>query len=112
MDYSLAKELKDGGFPQTGNGRWIGSPSKLVWRSGDRVYVPTLDELIEACEREGYFNFELGHFNEQWSARIVENSSTKRLKDCFVFGHGPNRIEAVARLWLALYAKPGGNPTI
>ena len=99
VDYCLAKELKDGGFPQTGNGRWIGPPNKLVWRSGDRVYVPTLDELIDACERDGYFNFELG---QQWSARIVEHSSTKRLKDCLVFGHGPARIVAVARLWLAL----------
>jgi hypothetical protein len=39
----------DAGFPQIGKGSLIGPPNKLVWRSGDRVYVPTLDELIEAC---------------------------------------------------------------
>ncbi|MGB9058597.1 MAG: hypothetical protein WCC50_08785 [Pseudolabrys sp.] len=49
MDYELAKSLMDSGFPQIGKGRLIGSPDKLVWRSDDRVYVPTLEELIEAC---------------------------------------------------------------
>src|SRR6476661_8877450 len=49
MDYDLAESLMNAGFPQLGKGRLIGSPNKLVWRSGDRVYVPTLEELIEAC---------------------------------------------------------------
>ena len=49
MDYELAKSLMDAEFPQIGKGSLIGSLDKLVWRSGDRVYVPTLEELIEAC---------------------------------------------------------------
>ena len=49
MDYELAKSLMDAGFPQIGKGSSIGSLDKLVWRSGDRVYVPTLEELIDAC---------------------------------------------------------------
>jgi hypothetical protein len=49
MDYELAKSLMDAGFPQIGKGRLIGSLEKLVWRSSDRVYVPTLEELIDAC---------------------------------------------------------------
>jgi hypothetical protein len=49
MDYELAKSLMDAGFPQIGKGSLIGPLDKLVWRSGDRVYVPTLEELIEAC---------------------------------------------------------------
>ena len=49
MDYDLAESLMDAGFPQIGKGRLIGPLNKLVWRSGDRVYVPTLEELIEAC---------------------------------------------------------------
>ncbi len=49
MDYELAKRLMDAGFPQTGKGSLIGSLNKLFWRSGNRVYVPTLEELIEAC---------------------------------------------------------------
>ncbi len=49
MDYDLAESLMDAGFPQIGKGSLIGPPNKLVWRSGDRVYAPTLEELIEAC---------------------------------------------------------------
>ena len=51
MDYDLAESLMDAGFPQIGKGSLIGPLDKLVWRSGDRVYAPTLEELIEACER-------------------------------------------------------------
>ena len=51
MDYDLAESLMDAGFPQIGKGRLIGPLNKLVWRSGDRVYVPTLEELIEAVAR-------------------------------------------------------------
>jgi hypothetical protein len=50
MDYALVKELKDAGFPQENrdghyeeaNGRYGWGPSKKT------VYVPTLEELIEA----------------------------------------------------------------
>jgi hypothetical protein len=49
VDYELAKSLMDAGFPQMGKGSSIGSPDKLVWRISDRVYVPTLEELIDAC---------------------------------------------------------------
>ena len=49
MDYSLANELKNAGFPQGGRGRWIVDPNRIVVRFEDRAYVPTLEELIEAC---------------------------------------------------------------
>jgi hypothetical protein len=49
VDYELAKSLMDAGYPQIGKGSSIGSPDKIVWRISDRVYVPTLEELIEAC---------------------------------------------------------------
>ena len=49
MDYLLANELKNAGFPQGGRGRWIVDPNRIVVRSEDRAYVPTLEELIEAC---------------------------------------------------------------
>jgi hypothetical protein len=48
MDYSLAKELKDAGFPQNGKSCDTHSDindSTLV----ERVVHPTLSELIEAC---------------------------------------------------------------
>ena len=50
MDYKLGKQLKDAGFPQQGAGKWIGDPDALTWRGVDRVYVPILEELIEAIE--------------------------------------------------------------
>jgi len=49
MNYELAKQLYDAGFPQQGFGRWVGNPDQVIWRAGDRVYVPTLEELIKAC---------------------------------------------------------------
>jgi hypothetical protein len=49
VQYELAQELRDAGFPQTGRGTHTGPSDKLVWRAGDRVYIPTLEELIEAC---------------------------------------------------------------
>ena len=58
MHYDLAKQLRDAGFPQGGNGKWIGPPDKIVWRSGDRAYVPTREELIAACGTE-FRDFEL-----------------------------------------------------
>jgi hypothetical protein len=64
VDYELAKILMDAGFPQSGKGRLIGSPNKLVWRSDDRVYVPTLEELIEACGKNfGSLDFA---FSKTW----------------------------------------------
>ena len=89
MDYELAKSLMDAGFPQIGKGSSIGSPNKLVWRSGDRVYVPTLEELIEACGR----NFgSLDRQHDGWLASANYDQS------CFA----ETPAGAVAHLWLAL----------
>ena len=49
MIYELAKELSDAGFPQGVKGTWVYPTDALVFRSADRVYVPTLAELLEAC---------------------------------------------------------------
>jgi hypothetical protein len=105
MNYELAKQLKDIGFPQGGDGKWIGSPDALVWRNDDRAYVPTLEELIEAC----------GH---DFSTLVLEAANDERnLWRATGTGYSeyqtyPSPTEAVARLWLALYAKPGGPTTI
>jgi hypothetical protein len=89
VDYELAKSLMDAGFPQIGKGRLIGSPDKLVWRSGDRVYVPTLEELIDACGT----NFgSLDKRHDGWLA------SANYEQSCFA----ETPAAAVARLWLAL----------
>jgi hypothetical protein len=89
MDYELAKSLMDAGFPQIGKGSLIGSLDKLVWRSGDRVYVPTLEELIDACgenfgslnrQNDGwlaYANYDQSCFAETAVKRIMAEAKLK-----------------------------------
>ena len=89
MDYELAKSLMDAGFPQIGKGSSIGSLEKLVWRISDRVYVPTLEELIDACG-ENFGSLDKRH--DGWLARANEDQR------CFA----GTPAEAVARLWLTL----------
>ena len=89
MDYELAKSLMDAGFPQIGKGRSIGSPDMLVWRNSDRVYVPTLEELIDACG-ENFGSLDKRH--DGWLA------CTNGDHHCFA----GTPAEAVARLWLRL----------
>src|ERR1700730_9619450 len=51
MDYSLAKELKDAGFPQDGKNYETYTEindSTLI----ERIALPTLSELIKACPKE------------------------------------------------------------
>ena len=94
MDYELAKELKDAGFPQAGKGKWIGPPDALRWRSGNRVYVPTLSELIEAC---GDQFISLTKDVTGWFALGDPRNDYSRQETV-----GLTPEEAVARLWLAL----------
>jgi len=88
MDYDLAESLMNAGFPQLGKGSLIGPLNKLVWRSGDRVYLPTLEELIEAC---GDSFVSLDKQYDGWLASANCDQS------CFA----RTPAEAVARLWLA-----------
>jgi len=98
ISFELATELKEAGFPQAGNGRWSGPPHNLVWRSGDRVYVPTLEELIAACRRDlESLTQELSLAGDEWVASTFGGPSSKYAK-------GKSLAEAVARLWLALHA--------
>jgi hypothetical protein len=88
------------GFPQGGAGLWTFPPNNLVARSSDRVDVPTLSELIDACadnfeQLEKVVNdlgaFEAGH---KWQAVAQFNHTC-----------GATPEEAVARLWLTLNRK-------
>lgn len=95
ISYELAKELHDASFPQIGTGKRIAPPDKIVARRHDFVYVPTLDELIEACGPH-FFSlvYDLGKGwrcfsdTDQWNTVATSDGSTP--------------AEAVARLWLAL----------
>ena len=98
MEYDVAKELMDAGFTQGGNGSWAHPKDAIVIQSGDRVYVPTLEELIEACEKkEGYEHFSLEHQQLGWFASIEAQD-----EQTYSGSHQATAEEAVARLWLAL----------
>lgn len=95
MDYELAKQLKDAGFPLESI-KNDGSASMYQTRSfftadSDRAYmIPTLSELIEAC---GEDMFELRRNpGKKWFAGDGES----------LYGTGKTPEEAVANLYLAL----------
>ena len=69
----------------------------IIARSASRVYVPTLEELIEACvasSQDG--NFFLFAMSGMWGASTCWNHKKDER------GNGSTPTEAVARLWLAL----------
>jgi hypothetical protein len=94
MDNSLAKELKDAGFPQNGKSCDTHSDindSTLV----ERFVHPTLSELIEACPKQMGTNQ-----GQAWVACYFDFRAN-RGAELNETGQTPD--EAVARLWLALY---------
>jgi hypothetical protein len=94
MDYKLANELREAGFPQGGNGKWIGPPDKIVWRGGDRVYVPTLDELIVAIGTDFRdLHYWVIHLPPVWQA--IGSKPVEPIYEA-------TPLEAVAKLWIAL----------
>jgi hypothetical protein len=92
MDYTLAKALKDTGFFQEGRGPRVPPPDKIVVRRADYAYVPTLEELIEACNTTFTIYIE-GH-------RADATKAGSEIK-----GSGDTPKQAVARLWLQLNSK-------
>jgi hypothetical protein len=111
ITYELAKKLKDAGFPQEGRGDTYNE--KSYTREMPCACAPTLTELIEACERDGYFDFKLQHdkSGKKWFAHIVENNPTKSLHSATIICEGLTPEEAVVRLWLAMYANTGARPS-
>lgn len=95
MNYELAKLLEQTGWPQAGKGTWVVNPRVLVGR--DRVYAPTLEELIAGC---GEWLCELRQLqaSQGWLASAATDMSAS--------GHTP--AEAVARLWLAIQQRRVG----
>ena len=86
MDHPLAKELKDAGFPQKRASFRFGVAGK-----GESVFIPTLEELIEACGN----NFDtLTRVYAERTYIAVNFGGTLQ-------GVGSNPTDAVACLWLA-----------
>ena len=72
--------------------RWVN------WRPPENWFIPTLEELIEACEKkEGYDHFSLEHPQLGWFASIEAQD-----EQTYSGSHQATAEEAVARLWLAL----------
>lgn len=105
MNYELAKELKDAGFPAGQNDNFAYDVAYLktapiVAMHG--IYAPVLSELIEACGAHFDSLQKWGSFNrytatdQKWCAFAYERN---------VFASGETPEEAVARLWLALNKK-------
>jgi hypothetical protein len=100
MKYELAKELEDTGFPQGGKGSFVAPSDKIVLRREDRVYRPTLSELIEAC---GHRFFSLEDWRENTPDKRFVARADSRQSTLTFYALTPE--EAVARLWLVLNRK-------
>ena len=86
--------MKEAGFAQEGKGKRMAPPDKIVVRRDDFAYVPTLEELIDACgDRPVRLTRAKGGV---WVADI---------RDGDIETNAPPPPEAVARLWLALNKK-------
>ena len=85
IDYKLAKQLKEAGFPQKGQNKGI--------KIKGFAYNPTLSELIEAfgC---GYFKLE--HTNCAWTATAINK------KRELISAFDEDRDAAVAKLYIKL----------
>lgn len=108
----LAKELRQGGFPniqavQHRQGRQFLTPDGqlAIYSLGeiapaDDWFIPTLEELIEACGDEFLELFR--HRTQEFvSYKWIAYSNNTRS------GIGSTAEEAIARLWLTLYANRG-----
>jgi hypothetical protein len=91
-----------------GNGKWVGPPDSLVWRSSDRTYVPTLEELIGALGHHFYSLEQIGP--HKWRAQSFATQDRHLDDRTRLIRHKVDAILpeiALARLWLALYGKAG-----
>jgi hypothetical protein len=105
MDYDLAQELRDAGFPQHGSGKLIGPADSLVWRHADRVYMPTLEEILGSLGHHFYSLEQIGP--HKWRAQSFATKDMHHDDRTRLIGHKVDAILpdiALARLWLALHA--------
>lgn len=120
MNYELAKELKDAGYPLKKGTRetWSGDQS-IFFLDGETIaghkvhYIrPTLEELIEACGdkfggviRGGKQKSDGARFTAFEDAMEVLQDDSIADEDEVPHGEGATPAEAVAKLWLTLNKK-------
>lgn len=110
MNYELAKELKDAGFPISPTFKCINNEPHLVCSENDGIErhscqmvvdrEPSLAELIEACIFQNHMTyFGLEMHSHDWRAGDLGTGG--------LINHASGKTpeEAVARLWLALNKK-------
>ncbi len=105
MNYELAKQLKDAGFPQP-EGKLSIKHRGIFFQDG---YFPTLEELIEACG-EDFENLEAHAPEAGWRAYMTQEAFDRVVGhecvlDCCGYETGSTPTEAVAHLFLALNPK-------
>lgn len=122
MTYTLAKRLKDAGFPQEGNGQIAFSGFELLGfsdplrgikpphlysdeekskiRGANSVYIPNLGELIDACGEDFPM---LARNARGWEC--CEYDEMRWTGGWNVMSNGQTPEEAVARFWLVLNMK-------
>ncbi len=89
INYKLAKQLKDAGFPQ----KEFGEPcAEHYHKQGEMCYIPTLSELIDACG-DDFRSLDYDWDYREWYAKGSNGG--------IVRGEESPDI-AVAKLWLKL----------
>lgn len=91
MDFILAKQLKDAGFPQKLE-PWGNVVSDVAGGIHEKVYHPTLSELIEACG---------GQFNNLRHQDVGTWTASDKKGNMILACTTPE--EAVAKLYIALH---------
>ena len=99
MEYSLAKKLKDAGFPQKErifcDMNWPDREGGICMENcPNRIHNPTLSELIEACG-DRFINLKIDRTGFELPLRWAVFGE-------FTQGNGNTPEEAVANLWLKL----------
>lgn len=105
MNYELGLELKNAGFLQPDMGMKDGIQNlygmgRGEWKSkggSELVYIPTLSELIDVCDKSKGFQLMFLDGKNVWVAFNGEKDNE--------WYEGSTPEEAVARLWLALNKK-------
>jgi len=112
VDYKLAKQLKDVGFPQDLDRDPVWCREKKTQDQPPFLLLPTLSELIDACQKiKEDFGLNVTHHpSEEFMARGYKDLANKVIWHATDDGYetnteGKTPSEAVAKLYIALNKK-------